>query len=65
MAKDRSFAAKVAKSQHSAKKKCPVCNVEINTIHVVETPFRQDKKSWRFKDRYVGICKCNEKEFMS
>jgi hypothetical protein len=62
MAKDRSFAAKVAKAQHVDTKKCPVCGAEITTVHVVKMPQRPDKQSWRFKERFIGLCKCTEKE---
>ncbi len=62
MAKDRSFAAKVAKSQHSPDRRCPVCGEVQNTIKFVNTIKNDAKNSWRFVEKNVGLCKCTDKE---
>jgi len=62
MAKDRSFASKVAKSAHLSRKHCPVCGEEITTLHVIRAERKTDKGSWGYRESYVPVCKCNEKE---
>lgn len=62
MAKDRSFMAKVAKSQLTPSRQCPVCKEAINSFQIIQTEQNTEKKSWRFKKKYVGVCKCNEKD---
>ncbi len=61
MAKDRSFAAKLAKGAVEGNK-CPVCGEVKNMIMVVNTDKKESKGSWRFKEKFVAVCKCNEKE---
>lgn len=61
MAKDRSFAAKVAKGSQEGKT-CPQCGELINMLMVVSSEKKQGKNSWGFKEKYVPVCKCNEKE---
>jgi hypothetical protein len=60
MAKRQSFADKANKKSHA--KVCPVCNATIEAIRIVDPTYRSDKKSWKFGDRMVEVCKCNEKE---
>lgn len=64
MAKDRSFAAKVAKgSKESLKaKQCPKCGDVINIVKMVTSEQKPNSESWRFKEKFVAVCKCNEKE---
>lgn len=64
MAKDRSFAAKVAKGAQEAlkAKKCPKCGEVINMVKVVSSEKKADLGTWRFKEKMVAVCKCNEKE---
>ena len=62
MAKDKSFASKVAKSSQLTAKHCPKCGELQNMILVVESVKKTDKNSWGFKDNFVSYCKCNEKE---
>ena len=64
MAKDRSFAAKVAKSHHLTQKHCPVCGEELSSVKLIETQKNPDKEGWRFKEKYIKVCKCNEKEIL-
>ncbi|MBN2008417.1 hypothetical protein JW960_03610 [candidate division KSB1 bacterium] len=60
MAKDQSFAAKLARGDvfHD---KCSVCGETISMVKVVDTEDGA-KDSVRFKEGMVGVCKCNEKE---
>lgn len=62
MAKDKTFGAKVAKSQAIASKVCPVCKDAVNTVHMVRSIKNEETGSWRFAEKYIGVCKCNEKE---
>ena len=62
MAKERSFAAKIAKSHAVSTNVCPVCGVAKSSVHYVKGMKNDEKGSWRFKERYVAVCKCNEKE---
>lgn len=62
MAKDKTFGAKVAKSQAIASKVCPVCKDAVNTVHFIRTEKNAESGSYRFIEKYLGVCKCNEKE---
>lgn len=64
MAKDRSFAAKVAKGakDNLKSKQCPTCGEVMNIVKVVASEPKAEKASWRFKEKFVTVCKCNEKE---
>lgn len=61
MAKDRSFAAKVAKGTIESNK-CQMCGELKNVIMVVGSDKKENKDSFRFKEKFVAVCKCNEKE---
>jgi phage FluMu protein Com len=62
MAKRQSFADKASKKAHV--KICPICNSALNAVRLVDPAFTSDKKSWKFKDKIVEICKCNEKDIL-
>lgn len=63
MSKDRSFAAKVAKAMsHGGGNHCPVCGETLSTIQLVVSEKSENKNSWKFNQRFVRICKCNEKD---
>lgn len=68
MAKDRSFSgktAKVAKGGAAAHAKiCPVCQDPIVTYQHVSLVPNPEKKSMRFNDKFVGVCKCNSAEIL-
>lgn len=61
--KDRSFAAKVAKSAiaDQFKKHCPTCGDALSFVKLV-TSEKSEIGSWKFKEKFVGVCKCNQKE---
>ena len=58
MAKRQSFADKAAKKKHSDH--CPVCGGEITHIKLMKAINRNG--AWRFVNKPVGVCKCNEAE---
>ncbi|MFQ5864906.1 MAG: hypothetical protein ACE5IW_06730 [bacterium] len=63
MSKDRSFAAKVAKAlSHDSGNHCPVCGETLNTIQLVVSEKSEKKNSWKFNQRFMRVCKCNEEE---
>jgi hypothetical protein len=62
MAKAKSFADKVAKASIDFHKHCPKCGGPINTIHLVTSEKSGHSNAWRFREKDVGVCKCNEKE---
>ena len=68
MAKDRSFAGKVAKVSKGGAaahaKVCPVCNETIVTYQHISLVPNEEKKSMRFNDKFVGVCKCNAHEII-
>ncbi|HNR68081.1 MAG TPA: hypothetical protein PKN04_07015 [bacterium] len=66
MAKDRSFAAKTAKTgQNIAQVKiCPVCNSPVQAVKYIEQYKNEATGTIRFKDKMVGVCKCNEKDLI-
>ena len=60
MAKAKSFADKVAKNAMDFHKHCKVCGEALNTIQLVKS--EKTANAWRYKEKYVGVCKCNAKE---
>lgn len=63
MSKDRSFAAKVAKALSSDDgKHCPECGESFSTVKLVVSENSKAKNSWKFNQRLVRLCKCNEAE---
>ena len=64
MGKDRSFAAKVAKGAATSNQ-CPTCGQVINIVKVINSEKKAEKDIWRFKEKFVQVCNCNEKEVYS
>jgi hypothetical protein len=64
MAKDRSFASKVAKGTKDALKarQCSVCGEIPNVVMLVRSEKKKTSPSWGFREKFVSVCKCNEKE---
>lgn len=62
MAKDRSFAAKVAKASGKSVEQCPVCNGPVNHVLFVKSVFSDRTHSWKFNEGHVKVCKCNQQE---
>jgi hypothetical protein len=64
MAKAKSFADKVAKASQDFSKHCPKCGEPIVPIQLVTSEISAKSNSWRFNSKFVGLCKCNEKEIV-
>ncbi len=64
MAKDRSFAAKVAKalSDGGGGSHCPECGEHLSPVKLVVSEKSEEKNSWKFNQRIVHVCKCNQAE---
>lgn len=58
MAKKQSFADKANKKKQSDI--CPICQGEISHIKLVHA--QKKNGNWRFSNKPVGVCKCNEAE---
>jgi hypothetical protein len=61
MAKKQSFADKASKKRQV--NICPVCSGEITHIKLMKAVKRDG--NWRFTNKPVGVCKCNEAEIYS
>ena len=59
--KDKSFAAKLGVNREDMKKHCPTCGEILNFVQVVDSE-KSNNDAWKFKERFVGVCKCNQKE---
>ena len=64
MAKDKSFAAKMAKGIKPTPT-CPKCGEVGNMVLVISSEKNESKESWMFKEKMVRVCKCNEKAIYS
>ncbi len=60
--KERSFAAKVAKSMAVKGEICPVCEGAIQPVVYIKSERSPRTGAWRFKESLVKVCKCNHKE---
>ncbi len=65
MAKQQSFADKAAKAALMKGAKCPVCGTIYQPVLFVRSERSKVASSWKFNERRVQICKCNEKQFYS
>ncbi|OQX96452.1 hypothetical protein B6I21_01000 [candidate division KSB1 bacterium 4572_119] len=61
MAKDRSFAAKMAKGEVESNT-CSTCGETYSTLKVISSEVKDGRDSVGFKEKFVAVCKCNEKE---
>lgn len=60
--KERSFAAKVAKSAGEGGRVCGTCHEHITAVRLVVSERSPRTGSWKYNQRIVPVCKCNEKE---
>lgn len=58
MAKKQSFSDKANKRKNA--KSCPVCGGDITHIKLMKAVNKNG--NWRFTNKPVGVCKCNEAE---
>ncbi len=64
MGKDRSFAAKMSKGAGDTNL-CPTCGQVLSIVKVIDSEKKSNKGTWGFKEKYVPVCNCNEKEVYS
>ncbi len=62
MAKVQSFADKAQKAASVKGAKCPVCGTIFQPLLLVSSVRSATAPSWKFSERRVQVCKCNEKE---
>ena len=62
MAKQQTFADKAAKAAMMKGSKCPTCGEIYQPILMVTSEANQAKATWKFQERRVQVCKCNEKQ---
>ena len=61
--KQRTFADKVGTKRHEVI--CPQCNSPIQSVFVVRPVKSEHSGAWKFKRKFVKVCKCNQKEVYS
>jgi hypothetical protein len=62
MAKQQTFADKAAKAALMKGSKCPTCGEIYQPILMVSSEQNKAKATWKFQERRVQVCKCNEKQ---
>lgn len=62
MAKQQSFADKAAKAALQKGSKCEVCGTIFTPILLVTSEKSRATMHWKFNERRVQVCKCNEKQ---
>jgi len=64
MAKGKTFADKVAKAGQDFHKHCAKCGEAITMIKLITSKQSEKTNAWRFNQKFIGICKCNENEIV-
>jgi len=60
--KDRTFASKIAKGdQDKIGQHCPKCGELFSIVQVVSSE-KSANETWKFKEKFVGVCKCNQEK---
>lgn len=59
--KDKSFAAKLGVSKEDRKRHCDTCGETYSYLKVIDSEMG-DSGAWKFKEKFVGVCKCNQNE---
>lgn len=62
MAKVQSFADKMNKSGKDFTRHCPTCGESVSPVKLVTSEKSDKTGAYQFKERFVGMCKCNESE---
>ncbi|MBM2845626.1 MAG: hypothetical protein HW407_938 [Bacteroidetes bacterium] len=65
MAKQQSFADKATKAAAQRGSKCPTCGSIFQPILMVSSERSKVGSSYKFNERRVQVCKCNEKQIYS
>jgi hypothetical protein len=65
MAKQQSFADKATKAAAQRGAKCPTCGTIFQPILMVSSERSKIGSSYKFNERRVQVCKCNEKQIYS
>jgi hypothetical protein len=63
MAKVQSFADKMNKATHDFTSHCQKCGESFQTIKFINSEKSEKTDAWKFNQKFVGLCKCNEDEF--
>lgn len=61
MAKQQTFADKATKAASMKGAKCPVCGTIYQPLLTVSSEYSEHSGMWKFNERRVQVCKCNEK----
>ena len=62
MAKAKTFADKVSKASQDFTTHCPKCGESITSVKLITSEKSSKTGGWRFNQKQVKMCKCNEKE---
>jgi uncharacterized OB-fold protein len=65
MAKLQTFADKAAKAAMMKGAKCPKCGEMFQPILMVTSERSSHSGAWKFNERRIQVCKCNEKKVYS
>jgi hypothetical protein len=65
MAKQQTFADKATKAAAQKGAKCPVCGTIFQPILFVTSERSKTGANWKFNERRVQVCKCNEKQIFA
>ena len=60
--KEQTFISKVKKEKMVIN--CPVCKQIVTPIIFVKTVQSEISGAWKFNERSIKLCKCNEKEVL-
>lgn len=59
--KDKSFVSKLGGNKKGSAITCQTCGEQFNLLQLIESE-KSNSGTWKFKERFVGVCKCNQKE---
>jgi len=62
--KSKTFVDKLAKTSEKAANNCPVCGKPITPVLYVTSVKSPRTGAWKFNQRTIKLCKCNEKEIL-
>lgn len=60
MGKSKSFADKMNKATNDFSTHCQTCGEAIQPVKVVHTEKSEKNGAYRFREGFVGMCKCNQ-----